>query len=145
MLYNLRQVIGNQRPFSNWLLFSESLFVGDNRAWFIEHESALGLLCLGDGAITAFIKRDGSQVHVAGADDVGWAEPQLTRACLGPLREIPSSVQVTSDSALKCWSKAQALSSDSGSASSWLCSSGQAPQPPARFLVFWSKIITEPT
>jgi len=47
MLYNLGQVIGNQREFSNWLLFSKSLFAGDNRAWFIEHERDFGLLCLG--------------------------------------------------------------------------------------------------
>lgn len=47
MLYNLGQLIGNQRQFSNWPLFGKSLFVLDNGAWFIEHERDFVLLCLG--------------------------------------------------------------------------------------------------
>lgn len=61
MLYNLGQVRGNQRQFSNWLLFSKSLFVGDNRAWFIEHERLGSVMSGRDRQIIAFIKKDGSQ------------------------------------------------------------------------------------
>ena len=46
-LHNLEQVIENQRQFSNRLWFNKSLFVGDNKTWFIEHERDSGLLYLG--------------------------------------------------------------------------------------------------
>lgn len=45
-LRNLEQVIENQRQFSNSLLFNKSIFIEDNKTWFIEHERDSGLLCL---------------------------------------------------------------------------------------------------
>lgn len=116
MLHNLGQFPQNQRQFSNWLLFSRSLFVRDNRNRLLNMRETWSVMSGRDGEIIVFIEKGRSQAHFAWVNNVDWGEPRQLRTYVGHLCGTPSSVRWINHLTLKSWLKVCNLSSNSGSA-----------------------------